>query len=193
MRQKSSVQLKIHWDDFIACLLVAYALSLPALAFGQDGAEKLYTLDSKNWQRNKTPAGEVFTCSVCEAQIQVQIDAGPPLGPDAKYKSNEQFLATLRTPEQQKQFADGMLRAQIPLQSGFNIRIERTGLTKIGGQEAFQYMAIVELKPTATRDTTMLLIYKNRLVKISVNYYEGSFSPKARDAIGALFASIKFI
>ena len=164
-----------------------------SLAFAQSRAEKLYTLNSEGWQRNTTPTGEVFTCSVCEGQVQVQIDTGPPLGPNAKYKTNEQFLALLRTPEQQKQFADAMLREQIPLKSGFQIRIERTGISKIGGQDAFQFMALVELKPTATRDTTMYLIYRNHLVKVTVNYYDGSFNPKAREALGALLSSLKFI
>lgn len=118
---------------------------------------------------------------------------GPPLSPDAKFKTNEQFLAQFRTPEQQKKFADDFLRSQIPLQSGFSIRVERTGLTKIGGQDAFQFMAIVEMKPTATRDATMLLIHRARLVKISLNYYDGSFTPKAREAVNALFSSVKFL
>jgi hypothetical protein len=180
---------------YLARSLAALILALvfPGIAFAQASAEKLYTLNSKGWQRNKTPAGEVFTCSVCEAQVQVQIDAGPPLGPNAKYKTNAQFLAQLRTPEQQKVFAEGILRGQIPLQSGYNIKIERTGLTKIGGQDAFQFMAVVDLKPTSTRDTTMLLIHKSHLVKVSVNYYEGGFTPKAREAINALFSSLKFI
>ena len=172
-------------------VLAALLLSLGS-AWAQP-SPKLYTLDPTGWQRNTTPSGEVFTCSVCEAQVQLQIAVGPPIGPEAKFKTNEQFLAQLKTPEQQKNFADTMLRDQIPLQSGFKIRIERTGLTKIGGQDAFQFMAVVELQPTATRDTTMFLLYKGRLVKVTVNYYDGTFSPKARDALSKILGSIKFV
>ena len=174
--------------------LFIFVLALvTGLVAAQPAVPKLYTLNPSGWQRNTTPNGEVFTCSVCEGQVQLQIDVGPPIGADSKFKTNEQYLAQLRTPDQQKAFADGMLRGQIPLQSGFKITIERTGLTKIGGQDAFQFMAVVELKPTATRDTTMLLLYKSRLVKISVNYYDGTFSPKAQEALGALLSSLKFI
>ena len=172
--------------------LLLGALLLLGIAHAQP-APKLYVLNSSGWQRNSTPNGEVFTCSVCEAQVQLQIDVGPSVGSDAKFKTNEAFLSQLKSPEQQKNFADAMLRDQIPLKSGFKITIERTGLTKIGGQDAFQYMAVVELKPTATRDTTMFLLYKGRLVKITVNYYDGTFSPKARDALGTILSSIKFI
>jgi len=82
---------------------------------------------------------------------------------------------------------------QIPLQSGFSLKIERTGITELGGLEAFQYMAVIDFKPTPTRDTTILLIHRERLVKVSLNYHDGSFNDKARSAVNALFASIKFL
>ena len=105
------------------------AMFVPAFAAAQS-TDRLYSLSPTGWQRNTTPYGEVFTCSVCEAQIQVQIDVGPLLGPDAKFRTNEQFLAQLKTPEQQKKFADSLLRSQIPLQSGYSIEMQRVGLTK---------------------------------------------------------------
>ena len=180
-------------QPLIARILITLVIAAFGIVHAQSGLSILYTVDSKGWQRNSTPTGEVFTCSVCETQVQVQIDVGPQLGLDAKFKTNEQFLAQLSAPEQQKKFADGMLRSQIPLQSNLSIRIERVGLTKIGGQEAFQFMAVVELKPTTTRDTTMFLIYKNRPVKISINYYDGTFSKKAQGALKALLTSLKFV
>jgi len=172
---------------------IALLALLGNMAHAQSLRPKPYSLNPGTWVRAATPAGEVFTCTVCEAQVQVQIDAGPPLPPDAKFKTNEQFLASLKTTEQQRQFADNLIRSQIPLQSGFTIRVEKTGLTKIGGVDAFQFMAVVEMKPNATRDTTMLLIHQNRIIKISVNYHEGTFGPKARDALTSLFSSIKFL
>lgn len=118
-------------------ITIIFLLLLSAIAHAQSVTPKLYTLSIGTWVRAATPAGEVFTCTVCEAQVQVQIDTGPPLAPDAKFKTNEQFLASLKTPEQQKQFADSLVRTQIPLQSGFTITIERTDITKIGGVDAF--------------------------------------------------------
>jgi len=89
-------------------LLIVMALIAGAV-YAQVGSSKLYTINATGWQRSTTPNGEVFTCSVCEDGIQVQIDADPPIGPDSKFKTNEQFLAQLRTPEQQEAFADAML------------------------------------------------------------------------------------
>jgi hypothetical protein len=173
-------------------LSLILAAILASAAIAQPTTPPLYTLSSAGWQRNTTPDGEVFTCSVCERQIQVQIGVGPSLTTKAPFRTNEQFLATLRTPEQQRAFAETILKSQIPLQSGYSLKIERTGITKLGGLDAFQFMAVVDLKPVPTRDTTMLLIHRERLVKVSLNYHEGSFNDKARAAVNALFASIKF-
>lgn len=176
--------------SIIALMLLSFA---GAPSWAQSPHPKLYALTPGTWVRAATPSGEVFTCTVCESQVQVQVDVGPPLGQDAKFKTNDQFLSSLKTQEAQQKFAEGLIRSQIPLQGGYSIRIDRTGLTKIGGVDAFQFMAVVELKPNATRDTTMLLIHKSRLVKITVNYYDGTFGPKAREALNALFSTIKFM
>lgn len=173
-------------------LILTVIAVLAGAAVAQSKPPPLYTLSSAGWQRNSTSDGEVFTCSVCDAQIQVQIGVGPPLAAKAPYRTNEQFLASLRTPEQQRSFAEGLLKSQIPLQSGYSLKIERTGITKLGGLDAFQFMAVVDFEPVPTRDTTILLIHRGRLVKVSLNYYDGSFNEKARSAVNALFASIKF-
>lgn len=173
-------------------LSLIIAALLAGAAMAQPKPPSLYTLSSAGWQRNTTPDGEVFTCSVCERQIQVQIGVGPPLTVKAPFRTNEQFLASVRTPEQQRSFAEGIVKSQIPLQSGYSLKIERTGITKLGGLDAFQFMAVVDFKPVPTRDTTILLVHRQRLVKVSLNYHEGSFNDKARSAVNALFASIKF-
>lgn len=176
----------------IRALSLIVAGLIAGAAVAQPKAPPLYTLSSTGWQRNTTPDGEVLTCSVCERQIQVQIGVGPPLTAKAPFRTNEQFLASVRTPEQQQSFAEGILKSQIPLQSGYSLKIERTGLTKLGGLDAFQFMAIVDLKPVPTRDTTILLIHRQRLVRVTLNYHEGSFNDKARAAVNSLIASIKF-
>jgi hypothetical protein len=173
-------------------LSLIVAAMLAAAAMAQTKPPSLYTISSAGWQQNSTPYGEVFTCSVCDGQIQVQIAVGPPLTAKAPFRTNEQFLSSLRTPEQQRSFAEGLLKSDIPLQYGYSLKIERTSITKLGGLDAFQFMAIVDLKPVPTRDTTVLLVHRQRLVKVSLNYHDGSFDEKARSAVNALFASIKF-
>lgn len=175
----------------VATLCLAFlGIQAHAQTFTKPG---FYSIDSTGWQRNTTPSGDVYTCSTCAAQVQVQIDYGPLLPPDARFKTNEQFLASLRTEVQQKQFADQLLRQSIPLQSGLKISIERVGLTKIGGINAFQFMAIVELAPSVTRDTSMIALHKGRLMKVTLNYHDGAMNEKARLAVNTLFKSLKFL
>jgi|WetSurMetagenome_2_1015567.scaffolds.fasta_scaffold01781_1 hypothetical protein len=158
----------------------------------KDGT-KLYRLLSAGWQRNTTPTGEVFTCSVCESQVQVQVDIGPPLGPDAKIKTNEQLISQLKDSKQQTKFADNMLTSQIPLKEGYSVKIERTGFTKIGGQDAFQFTAVVDMKTSVIHDTTMILIYKGRFVKITINHHDGTLNANVREAINSLLSSVEFL
>lgn len=174
-------------------ILLVSALLLATIAHAQTFTKSgFYSIDATGWQRNTTPAGDVYTCSTCGAQVQLQIEYGPPLSANAKFKNNEQFLASLKTESQQKQFADQLLRQSIPLQSGFKISVERVGLTKIGGIDAFQFSAVVEMPPNVTRDTSMIALHKNRILKISLNYYDGAVNDKARTAVNSLFKSIKF-
>jgi hypothetical protein len=174
-------------------LFAVVAVALAGLVFAQPKTPPLYTLSSNGWQRSASPTGEVFTCSVCEAQIQVQVDVGPPLGPNAPYRTNKQFISRHRKPEQQRLFAEGVLKSQIPVPSGYSLKIERTGITKFGGIEALQFMGIVDLKPVPTRNTTLVLIHRGRMVKVILNYQEDSFGDKAYSAVDALFSSIKFL
>ena len=173
-------------------LFAALAVALAGLVFAQPKTPPLYTLSGTGWQRNTTPTGEVLTCSVCEARVQVQIEVGPPLGPDAPYRTNKQFISQHRKQKQQRLFAEGVLKSQIQPRSGYPPKIERTGITKFSGVEALQFRAIVDLNPVPTRSTTLLLIRRGRVVKVAVTYHEDSFDDKADKAVTALLSSIKF-
>ena len=175
---------------FLAAIC-AFLLALPAQAqtFTKQG---FYSIDTTGWQRNSTPFGDVFTCSTCGSLVQVQIDYGPLLPTDTRFKTNEQFLASLKTETEQRQFADGILRQSIPLRSGFNISIQKVGLTKIGGIDAFQFSAVVEMAPNVMRDTSMFALHKNRIVKITLNYHDGAMNEKTKTAVNSLYKSLNF-
>jgi hypothetical protein len=127
---------------------------------------------------------------VCAAQVQVQIDVGAPLAQGPNARTNQQFLAHLKTPEQQRALAEQFIRSAIPLQSGYSIG--RTGLTKLGGLDAFQYSATVKLDPKVARVNTILLVHRERVVKATLNYHEGAMNDKTRAAIEAFYGSLKF-
>ncbi|MBI5041365.1 MAG: hypothetical protein HZB57_09270 [Gammaproteobacteria bacterium] len=151
-----------------------------------------YSINHKGWQHNTTPAGDVFTCYSCGAQFQVQLDYGPELPADATYRSNKDFLATLSTEAAQKDFADSLIRRAIPLQSGFTISIGRIGLSMIGGLDVLQFSAVVEMPGTISHDNSMVGIHKNRMMKLTLNYFDGAMNEQASAAINDLYSSLRF-
>ncbi len=169
--------------------------AIPSQISGSEIFEKpgYYSLNIKGWQHNTTPAGDVFICSTCGAQIQVQLDYGPELDSDAIYHSNKEFLAALGTENAQKDFAESLLRKAILLQSGFTISVEMVGLSTIGGLEVLQFSAVVEMPPTISHDNTMVAIHKNRIMKLTLNYFDGAMNDNTRAAIHELFSSLRFV
>lgn len=153
----------------------------------------LYSIDTTGWDRKQTPTGDVYICSTCSAQIQIQIDFGQPLPADSKVQTNSEFIAGLRTPEQQKNFAQEILKASIPMQSGYSFDIERVGIEQIGGLDVIQYAAVVTIGDKVMRDGTMIGIHKKRMFKIGLNYYDGALNPAVQAAIRSLYGSLKFI
>jgi hypothetical protein len=151
-----------------------------------------YSLDAAGWQHNATPLGDVFTCSTCASQVEIEIDYGPEMPADGAAPSNAAFLDTLRTDGQQQQFADSTLRASIPMQSGFEIKIEKHGLSNIGGLDVFEFHAVVDIPPSLLRETTMLGIHKNRLMKLSLHYFDNGMDDHARLAVTSLLKSLQF-
>jgi len=151
-----------------------------------------YSINPTGWQHNTTPDGDVFTCSICGAQVQVQIDYGPELTKEAQYKTNREFIAALGTDTAQKEFADSIIRQSIPLQSGFTISIERVGLSQIGGLDVLQFYGVVGIPPTISHDLSMLGIHKNRIMKITLNYSDGAFNEKTQSATHELYESLHF-
>lgn len=163
--------------------------SLHTQSFTKPG---LYSIDLTGWQHNTAPNGDVFTCSVCDAQVQVQIDYGSELTKEAIYKTNREFISAMSTETVQKQFAESIVRRNIPLQSGFTISIGRVGLSQLGGLDVFQFSAVVEMPSTISHDNSMLAIHKNHIMMLTLNYYDRAMNGKTKSAIDKLYKSIQF-
>lgn len=175
------------WMRWPAQLL---ARATPADVFIKPG---YYSINLRGWQHNTTPAGDVFTCSTCGAQVQVQLVYGPELDAEARYRTNKEFLTALGSEKAQKDFADSLIRLGIPIQSGFTISIGRVGLSTIGGLDVFEFGAIVEMPPTFSHDNSMIAIHKNRLMKLTLNYFDGAMNDRTRAAINELYSSLRFL
>lgn len=152
-----------------------------------------YRINPSGWQHNSVPNGDVFTCSDCKSQIQVQIVYGPALEEGAKFKNNKEFISLMSQPVIQKEFSDSVLRSSIPPESGITLSIERTAITKIGGIEVLQYSATVETPPVITHETSMIAVHKGRIMKLTLNFYDGAMNDAASKKVNSLFSSLQFL
>lgn len=150
-----------------------------------------YSVNKEGWQHNTTPDGDIFTCTDCGTQVQIQISYGPELHTDFTL-TNEIFLSKLNTEEKQREFVEPVIRKEIPLQSGFTISIDRVGLSEIGGLDVFQFSATVNIPPTVSHENGMVAIHKNRIMKLSLNYFDGALNQQSRRMIHDFYSTLHF-
>lgn len=169
-----------------AIILVA-ALFAVTLAAGSE----FYQVDAEGWLRHNTPDGEVFTCKACTEQVQIQISLGPELPTDAPYGSNSEFIASLSTQAARSTFATAVMEKSVP--GEFEINIDRTAISNLGGLDVFQFAATVEFGPTLSFETSMVALHRNRIVKVSLNYLDGAMNEETSQTKSRFFESFEFV
>ncbi|EAM1222030.1 hypothetical protein FNY09_08905 [Salmonella enterica] len=160
-----------------------------SLAFTKEG---FYTIDSNGWVAKSTPAGDVFICNTCDNLVQVQISYGPEADVNAPFHNADQFVKAFDTQEKKNKFADMLIKSGIPAE-GYDIKIIKVSDDYLGGSKAIMYSAIVKMPgDNASRETTLVTMHKNRLVKFSANFYENTLDEKSATAIDNLSKSLVF-
>lgn len=147
-----------------------------------------YIISHDGWIRNSIPDGDVYTCAKCKDQIQVQISFGDVI-PRPFFQAD--FIKMFDTERKRKDFADSMIRNEIPGKN-YTIDVYRTGMTEIGGIKVAQFGSVVDMGNTLTHDVSMVGIHRNRFVKITLNHFDGAMNKEVEDAIGRLYSSLKF-
>lgn len=180
-------RLAKHLVPAAAALL--FAAAAHAETFSKPG---FYSIDVTGWRHQPGPSGEIFACTDCDTDVQVQIDYGSALPADSDYKTNREFLQRLADEDAQRQFAELLLRAEIPEAAGVEFAIQKVGMTQLGGTDAFEYSALVATQPAATRENAVVAIHKNRIMKLTLNYFDARINDKATARIAALLKSLKF-
>ncbi|WP_422529289.1 hypothetical protein [Serratia fonticola] len=170
-------------------LIIILFLIFPAgvFAFTKQG---FYTIDNSGWIVKPTPSGDVFICEVCPDMVQTQISYGPEAGKDSPFKSNEDFIKAFSTKEKKEEFAKMLLDSSFPT-SGFEVNIIRVDEDYIGKLKALRYSASVKMPDgNIGRETTLVAMHKNRLVKFSANFYDDKLNEKSAIALDNLHKSI---
>lgn len=156
-------------------------------SFAKTGYEDILTLNTSNWLSQKTPTGFGLTCKLCDNQLMVSVDIVPVNKSNPYTKSNADFISYIM--KDKDDFAKKMASDAA---MGGKIQLIKTGKAKINNKDAFRYVFIANTGLTKTFDNTSLLLHKNKMIKITLNYFDGHFSQKDRAQVGALYKSIKF-
>jgi hypothetical protein len=158
-----------------------------------DVATTLYRVDAPGWQRQPTPSGEVFSCSVCEYPVDVLFTVGPRLAPTAPFDTHERFLASLESPESRlgtaKAHTEQSLDA-IGARPGYEMNDAATGFATIGGIKAFRYESVMRFARRTLRVTTFELLHKQRMLRIAINRADGPVGSKEEAALSALVGGV---
>lgn len=174
------------------------ALVAALLSAGPAAAELLtrpgyFSVDVEGWQQEPGDNRTIFACEDCGSPVQVQIDYGPELPAKAEYKTNAQFLARLKTVEAQRQFASLLIESSVPEGVDLEYDIQKVGFSEVGGLKVFEYSALIATAPRGTRDSGIVALQNNRLMKLTLNHYDDALTPQATLRISGFLKSLKFL
>ncbi|MEM7839906.1 hypothetical protein JW294_01870 [Morganella morganii] len=172
-------------------ILLFIFLAFPMTSFSYE-KEGFYTIDNTGWVTKETLVGEVFICSECPDLVQVQISYGPEAGADAPFHNDRQFTNAFNTKEKKKQLAEMLLESGMPSEN-YKLNIIAVEDDEIGGLKAIRYSAAVDAPGgVEARETTLITMHKNRMVKFSANFYEGKLSEKSAILLQNLSDTVRF-
>ena len=167
-------------------LLVLISI-ISAASFAKTGYENIITFNSSNWISQKTPTGFGLSCKLCDNQLMISMDIVPVNKSNKYTKSNADFISYLMSDKD-----DFARRMAADAAMGGKIKLIKADKAKINNKEVFRYMFTVDSGPNRTFDNTSMFLHKDRMIKITLNYYDGYFSTKDRAQVDAFYKSIKF-
>ena len=71
--------------------------------------------------------------------------------------------------------------------------IMKTSISELGGLKVFQIHAVAKIEKALSRRTIMMAVYRDRMVTVSLNYFEGGMDEPSRNLVRAFFSSFQFL
>lgn len=162
-------------------------LIISATSFAKTGYENILTFDSSKWISQKTPTGFGLSCRLCDNQLMISIDIVPVNKANKYTKSNAAFISYLMADKN-----DFARRMASDAAMGGKVKLIKADKAKINNKDVFRYIFTADDGVSKTFDNTSMFLHKDRMIKITLNYYDGYFSSKDRAQVDAFYKSIKF-
>ena len=181
------------YQAVVCCLVIFNVIFLLSLGYAQPyEKEGIYRVNANGWIQSKIPgAGEVFTCGECKYPAQVRIIYGSAPYRGNKFQSNEEFLQALSTGNAQRTFARSVMEDQVPKDTPMDIM--KTSISELGGLKVFLFQAVAKVDKALSRRTIMMAVHRDRMVTVSLNYFEGGMDESSRNLVRAFFSSFQFL
>ena len=154
--------------------------------------ESIYRVNANGWIQSEIPgAGDVFTCGKCKYPVYVRISYGSAPSRENKFQSNDEFLQTVSSAKAQRTFARSVMEEQVPKNTPIDIM--KTRISELGGLKVFLFQAVAKVDKALSRRTIMMAVHRDRMVTVSLNYFEGGLDEPSRNLVRAFFSSFQFL
>ncbi|WP_406886158.1 hypothetical protein [Acinetobacter baumannii] len=170
---------------FIATL---FLILFPINVFAKTGYENVLTFNQDGWSLQKTPTGFALACTACDNQVMISVDMVPINKNNQQVKSNETFVNSLA--KEKDKVAESFAKESV---MGGKVKVLRADKVKTGGKDSFRYMFLADMGVSGkTFDNTSMLVHKHKIIKITLNYFDGYFSVKDKKQVNKFYSSLKF-
>ena len=181
------------YSAVVCCLVIFDVILLSTFGHAQPYEKKgVYRVNASGWIQSEIPgASDVFTCGECKYPIQIRVIYGSASSRGKEYQSNEEFLQALSTGNAQRTFARSVMEEQVPKNAPLDIM--KTSISELGGLKVFQFHAVTKIGKSLSRRTIMMTVHRDRMVMVSLNYFEGGLDEPSRNLVKAFFSSFQFL
>lgn len=182
-----------NYQAFVCYLVIFNVIFSLSLGYAQPHEKKgVYRVNANGWIQSEIPgARDVFTCGKCKYHVYVRISYGSAPSKENKFQSNEEFLQTVSSGKAQRNFARSVMEGQVPKNTPLDIM--KTSISELGGLKVLQFQAVAKVEKGLFRSTTMMAVHRDRMVTVSLNYFQGSLDEPSRNLVRAFFSSFQFL
>ena len=90
----------------------------------------------------------------------------------------------------QRNFARSVMEDQVPKNAPIDKM--KTSISELGSLKVFQFQAVAKVEKGLFRSTTMMPVHRDRMVMVSLNYFQGGLDEPSRNLVRPFFSAFSF-
>ena len=181
-----------------ARLLAGYAaiscLAIPEVRAETFSSPGFYLVTVDGWTRTVTQDGFIYRCISCVDQVEIEILREPlrsPLSRRAAWRTTDEFIAAVDTPEKQRAFAEEWLKPPRP-NAPYRFELHHVELTEIGGLKMLVIASKFVQGHTVMPDISMISVHTGRLMRLRLHTLTGALTAEGNEIVDAFLGALVF-